>query len=299
MEQGFGNGNMPAWREPGATPNRNYKDTVFRDLFGSPERKANALELYNALNGTDYDDPDALELTTLDDVIYLNVKNDVSFLLADEMVLWEHQSTPNPNMPLRGLIYFGRLYSAYIGASGSSVYGTHPIELPVPRYVVFYIGGNERPERETLRLSSLFSLPSPAVEVECEVVNINSGHNADIVAASPVLAGYVYLVERVREYNKARRMPLEEAVGAAIEDCLAAGHLASYLQEKRAEVRSMFMTEYDEELLRAQDRSDGYRDGFANGVDEGKKQGIEQAANRLRAAGYDEEAIRVALGVTV
>ena len=173
MEQGFGNGNMPAWREPGATPNRNYKDTVFRDLFGSPERKANALELYNALNGTDYDDPDALELTTLDDVIYLNVKNDVSFLLADEMVLWEHQSTPNPNMPLRGLLYIARLLSAYIDREHLDIYYAKPVQIPTPRYVVFYIGEKERPEREVLRFSDLCAGVDPDVEVTCEVVNVN------------------------------------------------------------------------------------------------------------------------------
>ena len=270
----------------------------------SPERKANALELYNALNGTDYDDPDALELTTLDDVIYLNVKNDVSFLLADEMVLWEHQSTPNPNMPLRGLIYFGRLYSAYVEAQGGNMYGARLIELPTPRYVVLYNGMQPRPAREVLRLSGAFPGENPSVEVTCEVVNVGSGCNPGVAEASPTLAGYVYLVERVRDYNGVRGMPPARAVDAAIDECVSKGYLASYLERKRSEVRSMFMTEFDEEKQRALDRSDGYRDGFANGIDEGKKQGIEQgieqgvaqAAERLRAAGYDEEAIRVVLG---
>ncbi len=122
--------------------------------------------------------------------------------------------------------------------------------------------------------------------------------------ASPTLAGYVYLVERVRDYNGVRGMPPARAVDAAIDECVSKGYLASYLERKRSEVRSMFMTEFDEEKQRALDRRDGYRDGFANGIDEGKKQGIEQgieqgvaqAAERLRAAGYDEEAIRVVLG---
>ena len=290
MDQGYDGASM--WREPIATPNRNYKDTVFRDLFGSPERKANALELYNALNGTNYDDPDALELTTLDDVIYLNVKNDVSFLLADEMVLWEHQSTPNPNMPLRGLIYFGRLYSAHIEAQDENMYGPKRISLPTPRYVVFYNGPSPRPDRELIRLSDSFSGERASIEVTCEVVNIGSGCNPDVAEASPTLAGYVYLVERVRDYNRAQGLPLKQAVDLAVDECVSKGYLTSYLERRRSEVRSMFMTEYDEEKQRALDRRSWYEEG----VEQGVEQGVAQAAERLRAAGYDEEAVRIALG---
>ena len=212
MAANQGHDSASTWPEPIATPNRKYKDTLFRDLFGSPERKANALELYNALNGTDYDDPDALELTTLDDVIYLNVKNDVSFLLADEMVLWEHQSTPNPNMPLRGLIYFGRLYSAYAEREGLDLYGCSRLAVPAPRYVVFYAGRGGRPDRETLRLSDMFGGEDASVEVVCEVVNVNPGCNPQVAAASPTLAGYSRFVGLVREYNVVRGMPLGDAV---------------------------------------------------------------------------------------
>ena len=264
------------------------------------------------------------------------------------------------------LSYFGRLYSAYVEAQGGNMYGARLIELPTPRYVVLYNGMQPRPAREVLRLSGAFPGENPSVEVTCEVVNVGSGCNPGVAEASPTLAGYVYLVERVRDYNGVRGMPPARAVDAAIDECVSKGYLASYLERKRSEVRSMFMTEFDEEkqraldrrdgyeegvedaaerLLaagydegavrialglnpedplppkpvrpygsfmtefdeekqRAQDRSDGYRDGFANGIDEGKKQGIEQgieqgvaqAAERLRAAGYDEEAIRVVLG---
>ena len=103
---------------------RIHKDSMFRDLFGSEEHKANALSLYNALNGSHYTNPDDLQLTTLDDVLYMHVKNDISFLIGDEMVLWEHQSTSNPNMPLRGLQYFARLYSALVDSMDANVYGS-------------------------------------------------------------------------------------------------------------------------------------------------------------------------------
>lgn len=131
--------------------NRSHKDTVFRDLFGTQEHKANTLSLYNALSGKNYDDPDLLEFTTLDDVLYMSVKNDISFLIDDTMILWEHQSTHNPNMPLRGLTYFARLYTAWVERQDRSIYGHTLIELPTPRYFVFFVGEEDRPDKETMR----------------------------------------------------------------------------------------------------------------------------------------------------
>ena len=101
---------------------KDHKDRLFRFIFGSEERKEYTLSLYNALNGSDYTDTDDLTITTLEDVIYINVKNDVSFLLKEVMNLYEHQSTWNPNMPLRGLIYFGKLYSAYADKADKDIY---------------------------------------------------------------------------------------------------------------------------------------------------------------------------------
>ena len=118
------------------TPNRRYKDTVFRDLFGSEERKENALSLYNALNGTHHDDPAELELTTLDGVLYMGLRNDVSLLVGDDLSLWEQQSTRNPNMPQRGLKYFARLYAAHVERNGLNEYGTRLLALPTPRFVL-------------------------------------------------------------------------------------------------------------------------------------------------------------------
>jgi len=209
---------------------------MFRDLFGSPERKQNALELYNALNGTKYDDPDLLELTTLDDVIYLNVKNDVSFLIADELVLWEHQSTPNPNMPIRGLIYFGRLYASLIEKTHARIYDRAQVHLPTPRYVVLYAGNEDRPEREVLRLTNAFEGENSSIELTCEVINVNIGCNADVASACPSLAGYAEFVRKVR--CKCVTMELEDALREAISECIDEGMIADYLHEKTAEVLS-------------------------------------------------------------
>ncbi|MBQ9057623.1 MAG: hypothetical protein IJ125_00385, partial [Atopobiaceae bacterium] len=102
---------------------RTYKDILFRDLFGSRERLENTLELYNALNNSSYTDAADIELTTIDDAIYIRAKNDVSFIIRSDMVLFEHQSTYNPNMVLRGLMYFAELFSTYISKQNRSIYG--------------------------------------------------------------------------------------------------------------------------------------------------------------------------------
>ena len=109
---------------------RDYKDSVFRHLFGSAERKSSALELYNALAGTQHANPGEIEITTIDNFLFLGRRNDVSFLIGDEMVLLEHQSTHNPNMPLRGLQYFERVYSKHIAVNELDIYGRQLVNLP-------------------------------------------------------------------------------------------------------------------------------------------------------------------------
>ena len=116
-------------------PNREYKDRVFRMLLKEPKV---ALEVYNAMNGTSYDNPDELIITTLENAVYLGMKNDVSFILGTQLVLYEHQSTPNPNMPLRNLAYVACVYMAYV--FGDNLYGRKLIKIPEPRFVVFYNG---------------------------------------------------------------------------------------------------------------------------------------------------------------
>ncbi|MBO5092987.1 MAG: hypothetical protein J6C33_01375 [Lachnospiraceae bacterium] len=124
---------------------RNHKDTVFRLLFAG---KRELLTLYNALNGTGYDDPEAIRSYTLENAIYMNVKNDISFLLDSELSLYEQQSIYNPNMPLRNLIYIARQWETYVRKG--SLYLSGLVRIPVPRFVVFYNGTQEQPDRQTL-----------------------------------------------------------------------------------------------------------------------------------------------------
>ncbi|MBP5157839.1 MAG: hypothetical protein ILP18_08225, partial [Treponema sp.] len=123
-------------------PNREYKDRLFKAVFGrdTEQSKRWRLDLYNALNGTGYTDPDALSLTTIENVIYITMKNDISFLIGSQMNLYEQQSTYNPNMPLRGLMYFAQLYQMDLSARGEDLLGSRQVKIPVPSFIVFYNG---------------------------------------------------------------------------------------------------------------------------------------------------------------
>ena len=162
--------------------NKKYKDTVFRKLFG--ENKENALSLYNAVNHTSYTNPDDLEYTTLEDVIYMKYKNDVSFLVDKTLSLYEHQSSYNPNMPLRGFLYYADLYRKLIHRS-ERLYSKHLLKIPRPHYIVFYNGSemDMAEERRTLRLSDAFETDTGAGEYEwtATMININSGKNQSIM----------------------------------------------------------------------------------------------------------------------
>lgn len=130
---------------------RTYKDTVFRMLFSEKE---NLLSLYNAVNGTDYKHPEDLEINTLENAIYMNMKNDISFVCGFYLNLYEHQSTYNRNMPLRNLFYIARLLEKHIRKD--SIYSSRLLRIPSPRFLVFYNGTEHQPERQVLRLSDSY-----------------------------------------------------------------------------------------------------------------------------------------------
>ena len=117
--------------------NRKYKDRLFRFLF---KEKKDLLELYNAVNGSDYDAPEDLEIVTMEDVIFLKMKNDLSFMVANRLNLYEHQSTYSPNMPLRGLFYLAKQYEGIIARAKENLFGSKLVKIPTPEFVIFYNG---------------------------------------------------------------------------------------------------------------------------------------------------------------
>ena len=243
---------------------RNYKDSFFRMLF--KDRK-NLLSLYNALNMTDYTDVDELEITTLENAIYLNYKNDVSFVFDYELIIYEHQSTVNPNMPLRDLFYVADILQKR--TYDKDLYSSKLIRLPSPRFVVFYNGTDSQPERRTLKLSDVYEkkLENPELELTVTMYNINYGCNEEIMDACRILKEYAIYVERVRLY--ARQLPLAEAVEKAVDECIEEGIMSDFLRKNRAEAIKVSIYEYDEELH------------FRTLREEGREEGLELGENRL------------------
>lgn len=239
-----------------ANVQRNYKDTVFRMLF---KEKENLLSLYNALNGTGYTNVDDLEITTLENAVYMNYKNDISFVFAHELLLYEHQSTFNPNMPLRDLFYVSSVLQGRI--SGDDLYSRRIVRIPAPRFIVFYNGTDSQPERQILRLSDIFEKKQeqPALELNVIVYNINLGRNPELLAACSLLKEYAQYVDQVR--TLARELPFPKAVEKAVDYCIGNGILADFLRENRAEAIAMSIFEYDEEKHMKNEREEGREEG--------------------------------------
>ena len=241
------------------------------------------LKLYNAINGTSYDDPDLLQVNTLENAVYMSMQNDVSFIIDMQLNLYEHQSTYSPNLPVRYLLYVADVYSDY--TKDMNLYGTKAVKLPTPRFVIFYNGQAEQPDRKELKLSELFSIPDadPSLELKAVMLNINKGHNRKLMETCRTLQDYAEYTFRVREY--AAEMPLDLAVEQAITECISEGILADFLRKNRAEAKKVSIYEYDEERHMRQTREEGMEEGYANGFSQGIEQGITQTVINLLKSG--------------
>ncbi|MBQ8413250.1 MAG: hypothetical protein IJX12_06570, partial [Lachnospiraceae bacterium] len=197
---------------------RNYKDTVFRMLFSAPEH---LLQLYNAVNDTKYDNPDDLTITTLENAIYMSMKNDISCVVDMRLNLYEHQSTVNPNIPLRDLHYVSDTFLQF--HTNKDIYSSRIISLPNPRFIVFYNGTDPQPAIKEMRLSDAYvhKEDEPQLELIVTQININPGYNDQLLSSCPILGEYMTYVDRVRTYQK--RMPLSDAVEQAVDECIQEG----------------------------------------------------------------------------
>ena len=262
--------------------NREHKDRVFKFVFGNAEKKAWALSLYNAVNGSDYKDPEEIRFNTIEDAVYMNMKNDVSFIISNEMNLWEHQSTFNPNMPMRFLEYACRLYEKYMKTSGYYGQSRKLQMLPRPHCLCFYNGTEEQPERKVLRLSEAFGGEGD-IEVKVTMLNVNYGKNQALLDACGPLREYAWLVEKVRQNQKVANN-IEAAVDAAVDEMPDSFELKVFLVANRAEVKMMFLTQYDEKKTLEMERKEGREEGKAEGLAEGEAKGkAEGKAEVLKA----------------
>lgn len=273
----FTKGEMSMPESKDLTPvNFMYKARIFEMLYSD---KKELLNLYNTVNGTAYDDPNELEINTLENAVYMSMHNDVSFLIDMKISLYEHQSTYSPNLPLRFLFYISNLYSEI--TKNANLYGEKIVKIPTPKFIIFYNGERKRPEKEILKLSAAYQTEDsePSLELEAILLNINPGYNENLKSLCKSLKDYAEYTSRVRKY--AKEMPIEEAVEKAITECISEGILSEFLFKHKAEAKKMSIYEYDEEKHIRMEREDAKAEGFAEGVEKGVSQGITQGRNEL------------------
>ena len=279
------------------TINRSYKDRLFKIIF---EDKKELLSLYNALTGKNYQNPDELEINTIDDVIYMHLKNDMSFILDDWQNLFEQQSTFNPNQPLRGFFYFADLYK--VKYFGKKIYSTRLLKIPTPQYIVFYNGTTSMPDRKELRLSDAFQQPTaqPDIEVVAHMLNINYGHNKELMERCQKLKEYAQFIDIIRHYlRENKQWSNEQAISKAIDDCIKNNILRDILQKERLRVMASILSEFDEvgykEMIRQEAYEDAYEEGHEAGLEEGREQelahGVKSYIKLAQSIGYAESKI--------
>ena len=250
--------------------NHENKDRLFTFIFGSEQNKVWTLSLYNAINGSDYDDPELIVFNTIKDFLYVGMKNDTSFILSDQLNVYEHQSTYNPNMPLRMMDYAGHVYSGHISKNNYNKYGTTLIRLPVPKLAVFYNGTADAPDETILKLSDSFPEDrriDADIEVRVRMLNINHGRNKSIMNKCKPLEEYSWLVEKIREY---KRDDLPDAVDKALNEMPDDYVIKPFIMEHRSEVRGIIDTEYNEAEIKEAFMNEGHAKGLAEGLNKGE-----------------------------
>ena len=253
--------------------NTQYKDRLFKYVFGNPENKQWTLDLYNAVNGTDYTDLNDLKLNTLEEALYMKMKNDISFIIHFEMNLWEHQSSYNPNMPYRFLEYAGALYGKYAATTPKfNQYSRTLQKIPAPKCICFYNGTEEQPESKTLYLSDAYSGKGD-IEVQVTMLNINFGKNKKLLEACKPLYEYSWFIDAIRNHQKDGD-DLDTAADKAVAELPDDFIIKPFIDANRAEVKNMLFEEYDEEkymnLFLEEGRAEGREEGREEGRNEGK-----------------------------
>ena len=231
--------------------NRNYKDSVFTALFSDPDLLR---ELYCALDGATLPKDAPVSINTLEKVLFMDLYNDISFKIDGKLiVLIEHQSTINPNMAVRLLIYITHVLEALI--ESKTLYSTTPVKIPWPEFFVLYNGRDAYPDKTIMKLSDHFENPKelglveksrPLLELEVKVLNINEGRNEHVVNRCRKLAEYSAFMAKARSFTDELGSK-EEGIKTAIKFCVKHGILKEFLEKHSGEVLSMLLTEWNTE----------------------------------------------------
>ena len=272
--------------------NRKYKDSVFRMLFNEKDK---LIELYNAIFDTDYTEDDRVDITTIEDVIFKTMKNDISFIMDGKFVLLiEHQSSINNNMCLRDLLYADELIRRMIDPK--DLYKEAPVKIPNPKFVVLYNGERYMPPFDEKELSDNFLKEEPeySLQLKLDVYNINIDAGSELLEKSPTLKQYSMFVERVRKYSKEKETLTERDMVEIMESCIKDGILPEFLSKYGREAVGMMFKELTQEEAREMSRQDGYDLGIEQGRSEGFAEGEKIGEERGRTEGEASKALEMA-----
>ncbi len=267
-----------------AKTNREYKDSVFSLYFSDKER---LIELINAIEGTNYPKDTEIEINTIEDALYKGRKNDISFIINGVLVvLVEHQSTLNENMPLRIFIYIARIYEQI--AKLRKIYGSTLVKIPTPRFIVLYNGERNCADYRQLKLSDAFAeqKENPALELKVDLYNINYGRSG-IIKKSRSLEEYSTFIHYVRQEQREKGKALDDAISAAIDRAIQDNIMKKFLEKYGSEVQNMLFEEWDWEQYAAVQREEGHREGWEKGQKKGREEGrregaVEMLSNMIR-----------------
>ena len=291
--------------------NRNYKDSVFVDLFAHDiTAKENFISLYNALHGTNLDvETTDVQPVMLERVLYMKYYNDIAMLIDGKIViLIEHQSTINKNMPFRFLEYIARIYEKI--TTKDEKFGRKLVRLPVPEFYVFYNGKDDYPTESVMKLSDAFMQldcelknqfenANYPLEISVKVININVDKENPILKRCEALKQYSEFIEQVRS-NIENDVP--EPFTTAIKEASKKGFLSDYLNRKSTEVQNMLLAEYDYDtdiaVQRREAREEGISIGLSQGITQGEHKKAVETAKKFLAMGLSVEQVATGTGLS-
>jgi len=276
------------------TVNRKFKNSVFSFIFSNPDVLR---ELYCALEGITLKQDVPVVINTLEDVLFMDMINDISFEIGGKLVvLIEHQSTINPNMALRLLMYAGRVYEKIINEE--KIYSSTKISIPRPEFFVLYNGVKPFPDEETIKLSELFESTESlgiskdeysALELEVRVLNINKGKNEKIAKKCQTLYQYSAFIAKVREYQESG-LTLIEAVRKTVQYCKKHDILKELMEKHAKEIMSMLTTEWNWDTAKRVWQDEAREEGIGVGLAQGREEGIGVGLTQ----GHEEEKLIIA-----
>ena len=281
--------------------NREHKDSVFKLLFSEPEILR---ELYSAIEGVDLPPDIPIDINTISGVLVKGIRNDISFIIDKRLVLLtEHQSTINPNMPLRVFRYFGKVLNKIVNYD--KAFNRQLIKIPRPKFIVLYNGKSPFPEHVTLKLSDAFmdtegltgENDQVSLELTVDVYNINNGQNKEIQRKCDTLNEYGIFIEKIREYESTG-LSLDEALKCAVKYCIENNILRDFLMKHGSEVIAMLVEEYTtEDFLKAM-VEEALEEAREEGLEKGREEGREEGQNgvlELMDQGWSSEKIKAYL----